>query len=61
MVRFIQAESKEDLSHARKLFTEYAASLGFDLCFQNFEKELAELPGEYAPPAGCLLLALYEA
>jgi len=54
---FYQAESPQQLAQARGLFLEYAQSLGFSLCFQNFDKELAGLPGDYAPPDGRLLLA----
>lgn len=47
----------EDIAAIRSLFTAYALSLGIDLSFQNFETELASLPGKYAPPTGALLLA----
>ncbi len=57
---FAQAESAAQLAQARELFLDYAQSLGFSLCFQNFDKELAGLPGDYAPPHGRLLLAEYE-
>jgi GNAT superfamily N-acetyltransferase len=57
-VEIVDGSSPDRLPEVRSLFEEYAASLGFDLSFQDFERELAELPGEYAPPGGRLLLAL---
>ena len=49
-----------NLDEIRTLFEAYEAELDFDLCFQNFQAELDGLPGAYAPPEGCLLLAEYE-
>ena len=57
MLKIIQADSEEQLSQGRELLREYAASLGFDLHFQEFKKEVAEFPGEYSPPQGRFLLA----
>jgi ribosomal protein S18 acetylase RimI-like enzyme len=56
-VNITPATTPEQLRQVRVLFEEYAASLSFDLCFQNFRHELDTLPGEYAPPDGRLWLA----
>lgn len=58
MIEIVDGARQDRLDVVRSLFLEYAESLGFDLCFQGFEEELATLPGLYAPPRGCILLAL---
>jgi len=52
--------ARTEIEDARNIFKEYQSSIGVDLCFQNFEQELKELPGEYSEPRGCILFALVE-
>ncbi len=60
MLEIIQVNGGKNLESVKKLFEKYAESLGFDLCFHNFDEELANLPGDCAAPEGCLLLAVYQ-
>ncbi|MFG6430824.1 GNAT family N-acetyltransferase [Roseateles sp. LYH14W] len=59
-IQLITPESPEDWRETRLILRDYASSLDFDLDFQGFEAELAELPGAYAQPGGLMLLALVD-
>jgi len=57
MSQIIHAKTKAHYQSVHELFIQYGGSLGFDLAFQGFSRELAGLPGDYASPGGCILLA----
>jgi putative acetyltransferase len=56
-MRIVPASTPEQIAEVRRLFEEYWAAFGFTPCFQNFDAELASLPGKYEPPDGRLALA----
>ena len=58
VIEYVEVRGEHQIQRVKDLFGEYARSLGFSLRFQGFEKELEQLPGEYAPPEGCLFLAM---
>ena len=57
MIKITQAETPLQIEEARILFRDYEKWFGMNLCFQNFDEEVANLPGKYAKPEGRLLLA----
>lgn len=57
-MEIIIATTPADFATGKQLFLEYAESLGFSICFQNFEQELADIQVQYGAPNGCLLLVL---
>ena len=58
MIRVIHARTRDHYQWVHKLFQQYAELLGFDLEFQGFSQELENLPGDYSPPQGCILMAV---
>ena len=60
LIEFRLVDTPDELVWVRDIFVDYQAALGIDLCFQGFDEEISNLPGEYADPSGALLLALVD-
>jgi GNAT superfamily N-acetyltransferase len=59
MIRIRKVETEDDIEIARYLLLEYGRLRSFDIALGDYDKELAELPGEYSLPQGCFLIAFY--
>ena len=60
MTEIVRATTAGHIAAVRELWNSYWNELGFTPCFQDFDREMAELPGKYAPPTGCLLVAVVD-
>lgn len=60
MITYRICKTEKDFEDAKDLFLEYAKSLNFGLCFQNFEEEISDLPAQYSEPTGCIILCCEE-
>ena len=57
VIEILSPRHEADLLQTKEIFLTYAKAINIDLCFQDFDTELANLPGDYSPPRGALLLA----
>ncbi|HMS25762.1 MAG TPA: GNAT family N-acetyltransferase [Burkholderiaceae bacterium] len=57
VIEILSPRHEADLVQTKEIFLAYAKAINIDLCFQDFDAELANLPGDYSPPRGALLLA----
>jgi ribosomal protein S18 acetylase RimI-like enzyme len=60
MIEIINAETSKQIEETKTLFREYESWFGLNMCFQNFDDEVTNLPGKYAKPEGRLFLAYTE-
>jgi len=60
MIEIVHATTAEHIAAVRELWNSYWSEHGFTPCFQNFDREMADLPGKYAPPTGRLLVAIVD-
>lgn len=55
------ADTRELVESAKELFREYSLGISSSVCFVEFAREVAALPGQYGPPGGRLWVALSDA